>query len=351
MEKRIRARLTALLVPLALPLVWAVPASAAPADEVPTIAKDSIRVRFQTGRVRGGFEKPGWVPALEYRVNGPVASGSTLSAEFTLPGKSPWVSFDCPMEETAAGSSLKLECGGESVSNEKAAEYTGVASFTIKLRNSLAGTNATLFTGKAKVSKTPAPSGGGANYHATASEYYVDDDWRIPIGYLFFQKDNGHMNQSFLHVLFWYRGNPAEVESHLFYKGKDVAKCRVSGNGPSNWNPKKAQWSYADCQFLGVYLTSPEDGSGYDPKFALAKNPGEYEVKALLVGNLARSIKFNVDASGKFDTGIAGANKLGSNRTIVPVQVIGNQETWDHAAWKTDAFYGNPLSGFTAPER
>src|ERR1700719_4578402 len=100
MEKRIRAGLTALLVPLALPAVWAVPASAAPADDVPTIAKDSIRVRFQTGRVRGGFEKPGWVPALEYRVNGPVASGSTLSAEFTLPGKSPWVSFDCPVEET-----------------------------------------------------------------------------------------------------------------------------------------------------------------------------------------------------------------------------------------------------------
>ena len=258
------------------------------------------------------------------------------------------MSFDIPAEETAADASLDVEGGGESAPNEKAVEYTGVMNFTIKLRNPLAGTTVTLFTGKAKVSKTPTPRGAGANYHATSSEYYVEDDWRIPIGYIFLAKDSGHNNESFLHVLFWYRGNPAQVESHLFYNGKDIAKCKVAGNGPSDWNPKKAQWSYADCQFLGVYQTPPED-EGYDPKFALSNNPGDYEVKALLVGNLARSIKFNVDASGKFDTGIAGANKLGSHRTIVPVQVIGNQESWDHTAWKTDAFYGNPLSGFVAP--
>lgn len=168
------------------------------------------------------------------------------------------------------------------------------------------------------------------------------------IGYVFSAKDSGHMNQSFLHVLFWYRGNPAAVEAHLFYKGKDIAKCKVPGNGASGWNPRKAQWCPADCPFLGVYPTPPED-EGYDPKFVLANNPGEYEVRVLLVGNLARSIKFNVDPNGKFDTGIAAANKLGSNRAIVPVQVIGSLEPWDHTAWKTDAFYGNPLSGFVAP--
>jgi len=336
-----------LIVLLAPVAVWALHARAVPAEDAPTIAKDSIKISFEIGRT-GAYEKPGWVPGLAFRVNGPIASGSTLSAEFTLPGKASWVTFDCPAQETAADASLNVECGGESVSNNKAVEYTGVVNFAIKLRNPLEGTNVTLFTGKAKVSKTPTPSGGGANYHATASEYYVQDDWRIPIGYVFFEKDNGHMNQSFLHVLFWYRGNPAEVDAHLFYKGKDIAKCNVPGNGASDWNPRKAQWSYADCQFLGVYPTPPED-EGYDPKFVLADNPGDYEVKVLLVGNLARSIKFKVDAGGKFDTGIAAANKLGSNRAIVPVQVIGSQEPWDHIAWKTDAFYGNPLTGFVAP--
>jgi hypothetical protein len=77
-------------------------------------------------------------------------------------------------------------------------------------------------------------------------------------------------------------------------------------------------------------------------------NPGDYEVKVLIVKHLARSIKLTVNADGSFDNGIATANKLGSDRVIVPVQVIGDQTTtWDRTAWKT-GFYGNPLTGFTA---
>ena len=81
----------------------------------------------------------------------------------------------------------------------------------------------------------------------------------------------------------------------------------------------------------------------------LSTNPGEYEFKVLWNNHLARSIKFTVAADGKFENGIATNNKLGSNRVIVPVQIIGDQDgQWNRAAWKTDAFYGNPLTGFTA---
>ena len=64
-----------------------------------------------------------------------------------------------------------------------------------------------------------------------------------------------------------------------------------------------------------------------------------------------RSIKFAVDAQGKIvDNGIATSNKLGNDRVIVPVQVMGDSDgQWDKNAWKTDAFYGNPLTGFTGP--
>ena len=51
---------------------------------------------------------------------------------------------------------------------------------------------------------------------------------------------------------------------------------------------------------------------------------------------------------GSFDNGIAEANKLGSKRVIVPVVVIGEQSPWDREAWKSGAFYGNALKGFTA---
>ena len=34
---------------------------------------------------------------------------------------------------------------------------------------------------------------------------------------------------------------------------------------------------------------------------------------------------------------------------VVPVKVIGEQDgMWNKLAWKTEAFYGNPLTGFTA---
>jgi hypothetical protein len=49
---------------------------------------------------------------------------------------------------------------------------------------------------------------------------------------------------------------------------------------------------------------------------------------------------------GKFANDIVTANKLGSHRTIVPVQIIEDRDgQWDRAAWKTEAFYGNPLTG------
>jgi hypothetical protein len=35
---------------------------------------------------------------------------------------------------------------------------------------------------------------------------------------------------------------------------------------------------------------------------------------------------------------------------VLPVKVLGTGDgQWDANAWKTDAFYGNPLAGFTAP--
>jgi len=68
------------------------------------------------------------------------------------------------------------------------------------------------------------------------------------------------------------------------------------------------------------------------------------------VGHLARSIKFKAGPNGNFDNGIAKANKLGTDRVIVPVQVIGDLSgPWNRNAWKTEAFYGNPLTGFSAP--
>jgi hypothetical protein len=54
---------------------------------------------------------------------------------------------------------------------------------------------------------------------------------------------------------------------------------------------------------------------------------------------------------GKFvDNDIVTANKINSVAILVPVKVLGTHDgQWQPMAWKTDALYGNPLKGFTAP--
>ncbi len=324
---------------MALTLALAATGYGAAEDDVPTIAKDSIRVTIQNNA--GGTattQTAAWLPGIEFRVNGPIAGGSQLYVEFSLPTKSKWIEFDCQTAEIKKGEWWRTSCGGGP--KAKAVFYSGPVGFAIRIRNELLGTNATLFTGKAKVLKTPQCAG------CKEFNYHADEDWNIPIGYVFLENDPGHGVTS-LHVGFWYRGNPPDIEAHLFYKGKDIAKYTKAGNSAGSWDSSKLQWGFADCDFLGVYPTTPPEGEGYDPRFGLRDNPGEYEVKVLIVNRLARSIKFTVGADGSFDNGIATANKLGSDRVIVPVQVIGNQGPWDRLAWKTGAFYGNPLSGFT----
>ncbi len=326
------------LIP-ALLLLCAAPSSTLAADQ-PTIVKDSVQIF--TANISGSLDAPKdkqlqWKPGISFRVNGPIAGGSQLWVEFGYPGRPSWAKFDCKTDEVEAGQSWHVdEC---LASDKQTTPYVGLVDFSIHLRSELQGTNATLFAGKAKVGKYVGPA--GPQY----PEFYVDEDWRIPIGYVFYEADSGH-RATFLNVAFWYRGNPPTVECHLFYKGKDIAKSVTPGNEGSEWKPTKYQWGAAQCAFLGVYQDDPGE-EGYDPRFAVAKNPGEYEVKVLIVHRLARSIKFTVNANGSFDNGIATSNKLGSDRVIVPVQVIGNQSPWNQQAWKTGAFYANPLTGFT----
>jgi hypothetical protein len=320
---------------------------AAPAEEIPAIDKTTLVI--SAVKVTEEYTKPKleyvstWRPRMKYLIRGPIASGSQIYVEYTLPGGTKWLHYNCFSSELAAGKPRDVECGTEDVVlDTKKIVPAGPVDFTIRMRNELQGLNAALFSGKIKVIKystTP---------KATEADYVVDEDWRIPIGYVAFDRNIGFGSDDYLHVGFWYRGNSADVEAHLFYQGKDIAKCGRGGNGEANWRTNIYQWSAFNCGFEGVYGELPADGTANPPKFALHDNPGDYEIKVLIVGHLARSLKFNVKPGGGFDNGIASANKLGTDRVIVPVQILGNPGNWDHSAWKTGAFYGNPLSGFTA---
>jgi hypothetical protein len=342
--------------------------SAASQDQ-PTIAKDSIQVTPFTFNVyKGNYDVWSWVPRMEFRVNGPIPSGSQLYAEFTLPGTGPWVKFDCRTEETEKGRWWKTECGGRDIPEAKGSTYTGPVNFTIRMRNELAGTDATLFTGRMKVLKAHSNEAQGPKF-VNHFVYYVDHDWNLPIGYVFLTPDDtrGWKYPRF-NLAFWVRGEAVNFQPHLFYQGKEVGKMFFEGeevgkpgceaeleNATTHYvedsMPQKAKWARVICSFPSV-LGWDKTGEGpgmFGPLYNLSANPGDYEFKLLWNNHLARSIKFSTGPDGLVDNGIATSNKLGSNRIIVPVQIIGDQDgPWDKTAWKLDAFYGNPLTGFTA---
>lgn len=290
------------------------------ADQV-TILKDTIRVEtyLHTFDLRGA--PPQWSPVIKFQLSGPQPDGSRLWAEASFPGKPKWRTGDCSRLITETNG---WECLGRS--EKESVRFIGLVDFSIHISNELLGTNSTLFQGKAKVAKTPPRF-----KDPTSFEYYVDDDWRVPIGYL----SHGRT----LNIEMWFRGKPGTVQPFLFYQGKQVAKGENCGG--ADYEPAAYLWWPVDCEFFG-------EGSD-DVTEQLSKAPGEYEIKVLQENRLTRTAKFRVAADGSFDNGIASANKLGSAKVIVPFKVSVDLAPWDHLAWKTGTFYGNPLTGFTAP--
>ncbi|MDT7778062.1 MAG: hypothetical protein QOC99_574 [Acidobacteriota bacterium] len=346
--------------------------STAASQDQPTIAKDSVQVTaFTDNFYQKNYDIWSWLPSLEFRVNGPIGSGSQLYAEFTLPGKAgTWVKFDCRTDETQAGDTMHTTCGGRDIpgGDDKSSTYTGPVSFAIKMRNELAGTDTTLFTGKLKVAKAHSNEAQTPKF-VNHFVYYVEQDWNLPIAYVFLTPDDGRgWDKPRFSAAFWVRGEAVNMQPHLFYQGKEVGKMYFQGEevGKASCEselddftthyvedsmPQKAKWSRVICSFPSVlgYDKTGEAPGMFGPLYNLSANPGEYELKVLWNNHLARSIKFTGGPNGIVDNNIGSANKLGSRRVIVPVQIIGDQDgQWDKNAWKTEAFYGNPLTGFTA---
>jgi hypothetical protein len=369
------------IVRVALPLmilagsaVWlgrgghSIDAMAAQKATEPLIAKDSIQVTLRTHHdfYRGGQRDESawsWTPKIKYRVNGPIASGGQLSVEFTLPGNRPWVKFDCQTGQIDAGFWWDTECGNNDVPDEKAVTDTGVVGLTIKLRNELAGADKTLFSGKMEVAKFH--YGLDLPKFKNNFVYYVNYDWNLPIGYIFLEGErdahSSKIDWTFpeFKVAMWFKGTEQttnKVDAYLFYQGQEVGNTASSEKGavtddvidlgsessPNEWRRKKFHfntvrgWDRQPQYHIKAHL--------------LNKNPGDYEIKVLENGHLVRIAKFTVAADGKFGNGNAQTNGLGSERVVIPVQIVGDQDgAWDKDAWRTKAFFGNSLSGFQSP--
>lgn len=336
------------------------PASPAVAPQAPagetTLIKTSIQFwpESQTSYKGEYNDVWSWIPTVKFTTEGPeLPSGAHYYVEVAQPGGAPWVKLKCASVET---NGPNYKCGDRNDLEKEGTLATGVFPFTIKMRNPLEGTDKTLFTGRAKVEKVLS----SGNIPPTSKQfvYYTNQDWNLPIGYVFIGNNDN------LYVRFWVRGETVGIEAHLFYRGAEVGLFENYGYhyGASRCSPdieywptrdagaaapQGAKWARMDCPFQTVVVKPNGDATGWH---ILGANPGEYEVRVLRNKRLARSIKFSVGPDGKIvDNRIGASNGMArDNFILVPVTVNGEQDgAWDKNAWKTDAFYGNPPQGFT----
>lgn len=282
-----------------------------------------------------------WTPVIGFTLEGPVNRGSQATVDFTLPSGMPFVTVKCdtPMIEENNVSRIG-GCGFSNPDAAKAINQEGVFGFQIKLDGKV------YYSGKFKVGRilynpdgTPAKN--------KQFYYYVDNDWRLNFAYVGPYFDGV---TSKLYTEFWVKNrikNRAEIFGYLYHNGKQVAETMIGGvlKAEPKENPKQ-EYTQIQLVFPAVY-PKPEDG-GMGGFFNTYQNPGEYEVKLMRDGKLARSIKFTIGQDGILvPTGIgAGIVKVG---VIVPNQVIGETDgVFNKLAWK-EGVWGNPISNLIVP--
>jgi hypothetical protein len=296
-----------------------------------------------------------WTPNVEFQILGPVPGGSQWMFEVATPDGKPWVSFKLPTQEVGNDELVTIK-GPDLDQNElekKALTQTGLFPFKITLKNALAGTNEALFSGKFRVA-TYAPDQAIPEYKGK-QEFYVVQDWRLPIGFIWYDPTQDQ-NVPNLSVQMWFRGTHEgeKMEGVLLYKGQQIST--VSANNEqeiaTGVADPQGRWGLWHFLFLKVRgYNHDTSANNWDGMFFLDKNPGDYEIKILRQQKLARSATFSVGPDGRIvDNGIAKQNTLGGIRMVLPVKIIGDQDVnYDPLSWKTDAMYGNGLTGFTAP--
>ncbi|MCC7493778.1 MAG: hypothetical protein IT204_15590 [Fimbriimonadaceae bacterium] len=345
-------------------LAWSAPAQAE--DGQPGIVRRSLLVtlhRFQRYWKNPAAAEPvyntwSWLPRVDLTVQGPLPDGSSMFVEFTKPDGKTWCTKQVEVESLADASSFHTTntnwLTGDPAVEKLAITEVGTCGIQIRWKNALQGTDEVLFKGKFKVVKTAKDQ--NIPEFKGKQDFAVDHDWELPFSWLSFDyTQDSDLEEQYLTCSTWFKGESGEddLQGFLFYKGKQVDKAGAVSQllattpGMDKGDPV---WHSYEFIFLKTRWISEGGSSEGYTWHLLDKNPGDYEIKILRKGELARSIKFAVDAQGVVDNGWVKQFNLFGYRKVVPTKVLGDLDgKWNHDAWKTDAFYGNPPAGIELP--
>jgi hypothetical protein len=205
----------------------------AAADAGPHVVVPSIIIRVKRftrynppGRKEPAYGTYSWVPDFEFFVRGPLESGSQIMVNFQKPGGGAWLSVPCETPEIAAADTNKISCPG--FEEQQAIVPVGEMPFQIIVKNALTGTKTVLFSGKANVKRYK------YKYDKSpgAYEFYVDQDWQLPMGFL--GVDTTNEDTPMLEARMWVKNVEDNVNTmavYLLYNGKPIASSKHTDSG------------------------------------------------------------------------------------------------------------------------
>ena len=340
-----------LLYPLLLP------------TNVPVLLKNSISVSTvvhdEYWKMKGQSDFSSWVPKMRFSQYYNEAKVLNYTVEYFNPDGSPWYSEQLESSGRNAERTVVYESPSpyaNGVLDTKSTAATGVYGFKITDQD----TKAVLFQGKFKVGKFSRSYG---ERDKNKADFYVDHDWIMPFAVLGFHHSIDEAGAMRAEISVWLKGavESNELEGRVFYKGRQIASTgdedsggvgsveeRMSGFAAAFEQQDKIwkRWEFSWENFR------VHNNGGFNPEnFPRAhfadRNPGEYTVKIYRSNTPIREISFTVGADGRFVAPAYSSQiPLPYYRLILPVKITGTTEKWNAAAWKTEAFYGNPLTGF-----
>ena len=328
---------------------------------VPVFLKNSVDVETvvhdEYWKAPGQSNYSSWVPKLRFSQYYNEEKVLNYSVEYTNPDGSAWYGEKLESSGRNADRTVLYKSpspwGG--ILDSKSSAGTGVYGFRITNDD----TKQVIFQGKFKVGKfSRAYSAAEKNKF----DFYVEHDWTLPFATLGFHHSIDESGAMRAEVSVWLKGavETNELEGRVFYKGQQIASTKdADGGGVTSVEERMSNYAAAftpdkvwkHWQFSWENFRVDNNGT-YNPEYFprahfADKNPGDYTVKIYRNGTGIRELSFTVGADGRFVVPAYSSQiPLPYYRLILPVKMIGTTEKWDAAAWKTEAFYGNPVPGF-----
>ena len=325
----------------------------------PQLIKTSIYIQAESHneywKMKGQRNHSSWVPLIRFDQFYNNDTPLNYTVDYFNPDGSAWYTEKLESSGRNADRTVvyKSPSPWAGTLDTKSTDATGIFSF--KITND--ATKEVLYQGKFKVGKFSTSNGGPDK---NKFGFYVDHEWLMPYGTVGFHHSIDEVGGMPPLVSVWIKGTPdaSDLEGRIFYQGKQIGSTK-DGGGASDYDERAADTSAAFApltrmkrwQFQWKNVLVDNNGTfnrdNFPNAFYVDKNPGNYTVKIYNKGVQIRELEFSVGNDGRFVKPAHSDQVFIPYHTIVlPVKVTSPEEKWDAAAWKTESFYANPVSGF-----